>query len=66
MCLVISVDWWSTIDMDAKEFKEAFDPSVQFIATDQITGIYTFLHAVSLIDKLMLTRVISRSSYFCS
>jgi len=32
--------------MDAKEFKEAFDPSVQFIATDQITGIYTFLHAL--------------------
>ena len=39
----------TTIDMEAKEFKEAFDPNVQFIATDQITGIYTFLQAVSLI-----------------
>lgn len=34
------------VAMDAKEFQEAFDPSVQFIATDQITGVYTFLHAL--------------------
>jgi len=34
------------VDMEAKEWKESFDPSVQFIATDQITGIYTFLHAL--------------------
>ena len=43
------VDTHDSVDMEAKEWKESFDPSVQFIATDQITGIYTFLHAVSLI-----------------
>ena len=33
-------------EMNATEFKDAFDPSVRFIATDQITGIYSFLQAV--------------------
>jgi len=33
-------------EMNATEFKDAFDPSVRFIATDQITGIYSFLQAL--------------------
>ena len=33
--------------MDEKEFRESINPGVQFVATDQITGIYSFLGAVS-------------------
>lgn len=32
--------------MDEKEFRESINPGVQFVATDQITGIYSFLGAL--------------------
>ena len=42
------------LEMNATEFKDAFDPSVRFIATDQITGIYSFLQAVRTVLYLYL------------
>ena len=40
--------------LNATEFKDAFDQSVRFIATDQITGIYSFLQAVRTVSSLYL------------